>query len=186
MKTSYSQDGEDIWILDNLKPPIGTFCEVGAFDGIQSSNTLLFEQLGWKGLLVEADPYLAAKCLINRKAMVACCAAGTPKGFFNFAINPEDRGLSGFNRPGEIFRIMVMRLEDLIDLARLEIDLLSIDTEGSELGVWCSIGELRPRIVIMEYQTCDEPSQESHNAARMIADGYRLVHTTKHNQIFTR
>jgi hypothetical protein len=41
-------------------PPIrrnGTFVELGAFNGVSFSNTLMFErELGWSGLLVEANP----------------------------------------------------------------------------------------------------------------------------------
>lgn len=36
----------------------GTFIEMGAYDGIQESNSRFFEYcLGWRGLLVEANPY---------------------------------------------------------------------------------------------------------------------------------
>ena len=44
--TGFSQCGEDRWIAENLKPEIGVFCEVGAFNGIGCSNTLMFEELG--------------------------------------------------------------------------------------------------------------------------------------------
>ena len=184
---SYSQCGEDIWILENLKPPVGTFCEVGAFDGIQSSNTLLFEELGWRGLLFEADPLLAAKCQSNRSATTICLAVGTPTGLRDFFINTSDRGLSGLRRPGERFPVLVQRLENILDLCGFsELDLLSIDTEGTELEVWTSIGLIRPRIVIMEHKTCDEPSQEHQISTVMHGDGYNLVHKTQYNLVFTR
>lgn len=184
---SYSQSAEDVWIVNNLKPEIGTFCEVGAFDGILSSNTKLFEELGWRGMLVEADPFLASKCQFNRTAPVICCAAGTPSGFRDFFINPQDRGLSGLTRPGEKVSVMVTRLDILLERSNLEeLDLLSIDTEGTELEVWTSIGLIRPRIVIMEYQTCNEPSLEIPITTRMISDGYLVAHKTTHNLIFTR
>jgi hypothetical protein len=36
----------------------GFFLECGALDGEKLSNSLLFEmQLGWKGLLIEANPF---------------------------------------------------------------------------------------------------------------------------------
>jgi len=45
------------------------FVECGALDGETRSNTLYFEKMGWKGLLIEADP-LNFKKLVqkNRKA----------------------------------------------------------------------------------------------------------------------
>lgn len=184
---SYSQCGEDLWVYENLKPPIGTFCEVGAFDGVQSSNTLFFEELGWRGLLVEADPLLAAKCQSTRSADTICLAAGTPTGWRDFFINTKDRGLSGLQRPGVKVSVLVRRLDDILADANFhDLDLLSIDTEGTELEVWTSIGLIRPRIVIMEYQTCDEPSQEDAITKVMTGDGYKLAHKTQYNLIFTR
>ena len=57
----YSQHGEDLVLLPMLlrasgfRP--GTFVEIGAFDGVTLSNTLLLERCyNWTGLLVEADP----------------------------------------------------------------------------------------------------------------------------------
>lgn len=179
--TSHSQCGEDVWILENLKPSVGTFCEVGAFDGILSSNTLLFEELGWTGLLIEADPFLAGQSQLNRKALTLCCAVSNePAGVF--FVNSQDRGLSGFNRPGKPIPVVSRRLKDILTFIP---DLLSIDTEGTEIDVWESIGVIRPRIVIVEYQTCDEPPQDKAIVQRMTSDGYQEVHRTQYNIIFT-
>jgi hypothetical protein len=51
----YSQNGED-FILNELlgNKKSGFFVEVGCIDGRRFSNTLLFEQMGWQGLCVEA------------------------------------------------------------------------------------------------------------------------------------
>jgi hypothetical protein len=71
------------------------------------------------------------------------------------------------------------------------LDLLSIDTEGTELDVWESlaIGPLqlhKPRIVVMEYRTCDEPPQDVPIVERMTRDGYKEVSRTLCNLIFVR
>lgn len=184
--TSHSQCGEDVWILENLKPDVGTFCEVGAYDGILSSNTLLFEELGWMGLLIEPDPFLAAQCQQNRKAPCFCCACGFKAISRWFPINKKDRGLSGWNRPGDPIPVIQIPLSELLDHSRCEdVSFLSIDTEGTELEVWQSIGNIRPRIVMLEYQTCDEPPQDKAIVERMAADGYQEVHRTQYNIIFT-
>lgn len=183
---SYSQAGEDSWILKNLKPPVGTFCEVGAYDGVKSSNTLLFEELGWTGLLIEAVPELAGRCRKNRKSPTICIAAG-PWEMIEFAINDSDLGLSGEGRPGARTLVPMCPLFRILHAANLTtVDLVSIDTEGTELQVWSSIGSIRPRIVIMEYQTCDEPPQDELIVHQMKHDGYKEVHRTRHNIIFTR
>lgn len=65
----HSRHGEDIIIFDFLSAgaiermwsggvyPVKTFIEMGAFDGVSDSNTLLFERcLNWTGVLIEANP----------------------------------------------------------------------------------------------------------------------------------
>lgn len=185
---SWSQEGEDRWIFENIGlPPHGTFVEVGAYDGVQSSNTLLFERMGWEGLCVEADPELVVKCQMHRAAMTIQCAVTSKPGEVSFYVNHDDRGLSGLTRPGKPIRSMGRRLDSILKAAKMtELDVLSIDTEGTELDVWDSLGTIRPRVVIMEHQTCDLPSQESPITRRMAADGYVKVHRTQYNLIFRR
>ncbi len=172
---SHSQFEEDKWIADNLKiPEHGTFCEVGAFDGLGCSNTLYFEEIGWRGVLIEADPYNAAKCFINRPdAVVWCCAVGKER-LDTFHVNELDRGV-------------VQPLSRILSwaLGLQPLDLLSIDTEGTELDVWESISGIKPRIVIIEYQTFFNPSQAPAILKAMEKD-YEMVHQTGCNLIMVK
>jgi FkbM family methyltransferase len=172
--------------MENLKPAVGTFCEVGAYDGVKASNTLLFEEAGWTGLCIEPDINSAIQCFKNRRGPTFCCAIGlNVEGTFN--CHSDDGGLSGFNRPGYPRLVLMVPLFMALNQAEFEnVDLLSIDTEGTELDVWDSIGNIRPAIVIMEYQTCDERPQDKAIVAQMTKDGYQEVHRTKHNLVFTR
>lgn len=188
---SYSQCGEDRWITENLvRPAKGVFCEVGAYDGVLSSNTLLFEEMGWDGILVEADPFLAAQCQRSRRAKTWCCAAGSICGLDSacgkFHVNESDRGLSGLSVFGKEIPVIIVPLSLILRNSGFDrVDLLSIDTEGTELDVWDSMGDYRPEIVIMEHQTCDSPSQIEPILKRMVLDGYKEVHRTQYNLIFT-
>eukprot|EP00816_Leptocylindrus_hargravesii_P007522 CAMPEP_0196809660 /NCGR_PEP_ID=MMETSP1362-20130617/9577_1 /TAXON_ID=163516 /ORGANISM="Leptocylindrus danicus, Strain CCMP1856" /LENGTH=346 /DNA_ID=CAMNT_0042184415 /DNA_START=29 /DNA_END=1069 /DNA_ORIENTATION=- len=48
----------DLFFRDHSIEDKGTFVEMGAYDGKTESNTRFFEYcLGWRGLLVEANPY---------------------------------------------------------------------------------------------------------------------------------
>lgn len=182
----HSQFGEDRWIEENLKPAVGNFCEIGAYDGVASSNTLHFEKLGWSGLCVEAVPRLAAQCQANRKCLVWCCAAG-PLAFSRFYLNPNDAGAGGLSRAGVPIPVICAPLSDLIFHSGFErIDLLSIDTEGTELEVWRTVGLYRPAIVILEYRVFDEPPTDQAVVSTMTSYGYREVHRTHCNLIFTR
>jgi FkbM family methyltransferase len=184
-----AQHGEDKWILENLKPAPGFFIEVGAFNGYNCSNTLAFEDLGWSGICVEADPEMSVECLKFRKAETICAAVGSIRhGVLGvLRVNIDDRGTSGLSQkwPKSILVPMVPLIELHECCPGLKCDLLSIDTEGTELDVWDSGGDYRPSIVIMEYQTRDLPSKEYEVISRMKLAGYQQVHRTEHNLIFT-
>ena len=52
-----AQFGEDLLLAEHFgHREQGTYVEVGAHDGVRNSNTYLFEQRGWSGVLVEPDP----------------------------------------------------------------------------------------------------------------------------------
>jgi len=184
----FSQYGEDAWIVSNLKHPRrGVFVEVGAFDGLWGSNTLYFEQHGWKGLCIEPDPLSASRCALSRKSLTACCAIDSKPGMKPFFINTQHRELSGLGRHGEAILVSVYRLEDIVrTVGFTKIDLLSIDTEGTELSVWNSIGRFRPGIVIMEFYTLGKPPNDRLMNKKMANSGYRERHRTTSNIIFTR
>ena len=61
----------------------GTYLEIGAYNGVWMSNTLLFEETyGWTGLLVEANPRLFDECVRHRRkatrVKAAVCRGGGP------------------------------------------------------------------------------------------------------------
>ena len=188
MHQSSSQCGEDTWIINNIPlPHRGVFVEVGAADGVTNSNTLAFERLGWDGLLIEPDPrytqlgeYRVAKVLRN--------AVTTDIGIFDFPQH-DDPQLSGFLRKTDKSeKVVGRRLDDILGIFRIgHVDLLSIDTEGTELDVWRSLGDYdRPSIVIIEWNTEGMPSREDEITATLTADGYDLAQKVGCNLIFTR
>lgn len=192
----YSQHEEDRWISDNIPLPQdgGFFVEVGASDGTDGSNTLHFERdCGWKGLLIEPNPSEFAK-LGFRKCLVDYRAAGVTPGTADFTIHPTAclSGLSRPHTPAIGTRSIPVRVETLTQILRERgapptIDLLSIDTEGTELDVWAGLDLkiFRPMIVIVEFDTAGIRRDPIGVAARLGQDGYLLRHTTKSNQIFT-
>lgn len=196
MNIDRSQHGESQWILDHLNPPeYGLFCEVGAYDGVTSSNTYLFETLGWEGLLIEPDPDKAVECRKSRPGSITLCSAIGCSGTRDhigtwelFPVNDEDRGTSGFGRPhNRKIIVPVLRLDFLIERLMPECPwLLSIDTEGSELDVWASLGRYAPSVVIMEYLTLPVAPKVEPILAKMQFCEYREVHRTTCNLIFTR
>ena len=82
-----SQFGEDLALLPTLlaatRGQPGSFVEIGAFDGITGSNTIVLERcFGWHGLLVEANPVSFALLRKNARPLAhkvhsAVCAAAS-------------------------------------------------------------------------------------------------------------
>lgn len=65
----YSQIGQDAYFIEHIAKGRrnGRFLDVGAHDGINTSNTYALEKdYGWTGICVEANPVLAEQCCINR------------------------------------------------------------------------------------------------------------------------
>lgn len=78
----YSQSGQDEWVNQffNSKKK-GFFIEVGAYDGIQTSNTYFFEKnLDWDGICIEANPQIFQKLKVNRKSKNINLAVNDFKG----------------------------------------------------------------------------------------------------------
>ena len=77
MVNFYSQNGEDV-ILNELfkEQKNGFFVEVGCIDGKLFSNTLTFEEGGWKGICIEAHSgYIELLRKNHPKSIICHCAA---------------------------------------------------------------------------------------------------------------
>lgn len=186
--TYYSQQGEDRWIVENLQLPVtGVFCEVGVGHSSHNSNSLAFELQGWTGILVEPDPRTVPEIRANRKAPVYQYAAGDHDGMISFCQEREPT-LSGVLRTnGTRIDVQLRTLNTILAEAGLDrLDLLSIDTEGSELSVIAGLDWTRysPSIVLVEYATIGVPQSPHFLLNEMLSKGYQLKHSTWGNFIF--
>jgi len=202
----YSQHGEDAWIVENLElPQLGFFVEVGAFDGVNLSNTKHFEDKGWLGLCIEADPRSWVPLLRNRKCQNFLGAIDVDRGSLPFDCVAEPSH-SGFDRngssplgSGSVINVPTLPLGVVLDAYGIsEIDLLSIDTEGTEINVFwsghfgghtgryadASHGRPWPKIVIVEWETAGLPSNEQKLMEFFSRYPYSLVHRNEGNLIF--
>lgn len=144
--------------------------------------------------MVEADPHNRDKVRENRACKLALCACGDPlkHGEVAFFTSHPCHAWSGLEispTGGTVMQVQVKRLDTLLDEADItEIDLLSLDTEGTELEVWSTFdpNKYKPRIVIIEYDTVGQPKRDKEILGRLAMDGYARVHQTPGNLIFTR
>jgi FkbM family methyltransferase len=188
----YAQWGEDRWLVANLEPPTnGVFVDVGAGDGRRGSNTLHFENLGWHGLCVDADPR-NHEPLRRRRAAVETCAIASTAGPRPFGMCRQKPSWSGLLRQGgdyEPILVDCQRLETLLRRSEIEqIDLLSIDVEGTELDVWDSFDHEghQPSIVIVEFDDTRPDRHRDTIQDHLGPDVYRILHDTPANLILQR
>ena len=188
----HSQWGEDRWLAEHLHiPEAGAFADVGAGDGARGSNSLYFENLGWRGLCVDADPRNHER-LRQRTCAVETCAAASLSGIRSFGMYAHKPSWSGLDRQGADYQqvpVLCRTLEDLLRRHGIDqIDLLSIDVEGTELDVWDSFDSAlhRPSVVIVEF---DDRHPERHRdaiLAHLGGDTYEPLNETPANLVLQR
>ncbi len=171
---SYAQNGEDIRVWRAFRDLVPaedfsgfTYVDVGANYPWEMSITASLYSMGWRGLLVEADPDLAAGLRVARPGdTVAEVAAGSQAGELIFyrvpgtglgTLDPTEAEVArarGFEVLEQI--VSVERVDSLLssflgDSPR-EIHFMSIDVEGAESLVLAglSLREFRPWVLCIE------------------------------------
>jgi FkbM family methyltransferase len=129
----YSQSEQDKWVCENTNyKKNGYFLDIGAYDGIQTSNSYYLEkELNWNGICVEANPDIFNILKNNRKSININCAVSDHIGecYFN-----NDKIT---NNPNHI-KVNTLDLYTLLKEYKSPkyIDYLSIDIEGHEVNVF--------------------------------------------------
>ena len=156
-----------------------TFVDVGAFDGVEFSNTLAFEKdYGWKGVCVEPHPERFQQLAANRpKSICVNAAAGSKSGTQRF-LKISCEQFSQFDMlsctvdaaharrkiahdnwrkqyGGDITEIEVPVLplwQILLEHRIFTVDYLTIDVEGSEFEVLKGIEWQALHVNVIEFE----------------------------------
>jgi FkbM family methyltransferase len=67
---TFGLDGLDLKLREACSPRSSFFIELGAYDGVTQSNSLLFERKGFKCLLIEPSPVAFPKLCANRPTSI--------------------------------------------------------------------------------------------------------------------
>jgi FkbM family methyltransferase len=140
----------------------GYFVEVGANDPYDLSQTWHLERRGWRGILVEPQPALAAALRRQRSAKVYAVACASPRqagrtmllhlAGIHSSLDPR-LNISTISPQGAIEVAVTTLNEILVDAgAPSPIDLLSVDVEGLEVEVLkgLDLKRWRPRLILIE------------------------------------
>lgn len=177
---SYAQNGEDVRVwraFKDLEPPANpghfTYIDVGANDPQDLSITASLHQLGWRGLLVEADPHFAQELRDHRPDdVVAEVAASERDGELTFyrvlgtglGSLSKAEAHAGAARGFEVAEhtVQARPLTAILDtyfdardrsvVGPREIHFLSIDVEGAEAQVLAGLDltRYRPWVICIE------------------------------------
>jgi FkbM family methyltransferase len=158
----YSQDEQDKFVAQLFKnKKEGFFIDIGAYDGINISNTLYFEkELSWKGICIEPNPIVFENLKINRQCVCLNCCVSDKKGYFKFLsvsgwgimlsglldffderhLQRIDRTIKEHGGSKEIINVSAMPLKDVFSEYSIKlVDYCTIDVEGGEISVLQSI-----------------------------------------------
>lgn len=179
----YSQLGEQQLILQwaASQPSVGSFLDLGCYDGETYSNTAALADLGWSGVCVDASPDAVAACALryaDRPDVSVVCGAFTLDEAATAVIHWVPQTMYSSLRPSRRTDITLVPIE----VARLDLGLLadrvarmprplfcSIDLEGMSLDAlsWV-LSVADPGCVCVEANT---PAERA--AARELLGGWR-------------
>lgn len=154
----YSQANQDKWVCEIFDyKQNGYFIEIGAYDGIQTSNTFSLEKyLGWQGICIEGNPEISHKLFTNRSCSIVNAAVSNYNGRAKFGGDRIDGGL---------FEVDCYTLDTILSNNECpkKIDYLSIDVEGHELTIFNSFNFNNWEIKLMTVEHnlyCDGPDKK--------------------------
>lgn len=128
----------------------GFFVEFGATDGVTGSNTWLFERhLGWSGILAEPAKVWHLQLAANRRCQIIHDCVWSRTGETIRFFEAKDGGFSTIKnlvesdrhraqrRVGSDYVVQTITLGDMLENAAAPnvIDIMTIDTEGSEFEI---------------------------------------------------
>lgn len=170
-KTSFSSFHQDIWIIKNIfynKKKL-FFLDVGAFDGISNSNTILFEKYyNWKGVCIEPNKALLNKLKKFRKnsKIIISAISNLKKKKVKFFLHGQ---LSKISTNVKSKNLIEVKNLPLSNIQAKETNFLSIDCEGFEEEVVKSINfKKKIDCIIIE-----RPNKITHNI--LIKNNFILI-----------
>lgn len=130
---SYNQAGQEIWVRNYLNDKTnGFFLDIGAYDGIESSNTYFLEkELNWSGICIESNKNYYDNLIKNRSSICVNRAVMNYRGLASF------NGINTYNyQTGSNFVECDLLSNILIESnCPRDIDYASFDIEGHEFSV---------------------------------------------------
>lgn len=200
---SFANSGEDMALRKLLKHRIarrqgGMYLDIGCSAPCCSSNSYLFYCLGWRGVCVDPNPEAAPHWKESRPEDVFISAAvGKREGSTRLFFHKTNLGMHviGDAPPSDDYAgetvVPVRRLDSILaeHAKGRDIQFLSLDVEGAELGVLKSNAwdTWRPEYILIEAKDFDMLAPRKSETINFLLDlGYTLDSKVSENIILRR
>lgn len=212
-RRSYAQVGEDL-IIDYACKELGirtpSYLDIGAFDPIQANNTYFFYQAGEHGVCVEPNPDKFRRIKRKRRRDIVLNVGVAPiananasyylmtSPFLNTFSKEEadeavaNKELRTKQKIEKVLHIPLVTINSILETHFPRgVDILSIDTEGYDLGILRSLDykKFHPRIICVETLRYDVNGglQKSPDInTYLLTQGYSFYADTRVNSIFVK
>lgn len=203
--TMRARDNIDSLLQDRL-PSQGTYLEAGALDGFHCSNTYFLDRVkGWKGILVEPNPFEFQQCKKFRKRANCIHAAMVPfdypdstvsicyghdltwtdGAYENSELESRQQMLERYHLSGQKIDVPARTMQSILDEHQVELTFLSLDVEGFEIQVLNGLdfAKSAPEFMLIEIQNEDRLQMMMEILGDYYGPGEKL---TRHDYFFKR
>lgn len=166
----YSQNKEEEIILNHFKNFKGTFLDLGAYDGVDLSNTRALTELGWSGICIEPNPVIFERLCHNLKAFNKVIeykfALGTENKTVTMQMNDSyystvkqsevDRWRGSFKF--ESAEVQMLDFKSFLEFSKYKtFDFISIDCEGLDYEILeqINLDEVKCKMICVETNSKD-------------------------------
>lgn len=184
--TYYAQDEIDKWLVEHCDlPEKGVIVDVGAGNGINMSNSKYFEDKDWKALCIDGDPRNTVLKDNRPNVELAVVSSKKELTFYKSKISPDISGAIKHSDEVEEIKVEGVTLEELLLKHKIDkIDILSIDTEGTEIEVFETMDweKHKPHYLVIEIDTQGKVNLDIE--PYFTSKGYKVIGVVGPNMIF--
>ncbi len=130
--SQFGEDGAIQWLLAHVPMVDQSFVEFGVEDYRESNTRFLLERGGWRGLIL--DPGTDHIRFLRESGLAARAAIDAQQAF-----------------------VTVENINKLLNGQPYDLGLLSVDIDGMDYWVLAAIRDIRPRVVVCEYNSLFGP-----------------------------
>lgn len=147
----YSQNNEEIFILEHFADKTGRFLDIGAFVPDTFSNTRALADRGWGGVLIEPSPIPFMALLkhygTNPNVKLLNAAVTVMGGFFPFYDSGGDaisstleshakKWAAGYGTKFASYEVYTVALDELFGQYGYDFDFINLDIEGCSFAMF--------------------------------------------------